>query len=217
MRLFLCAIKMIVHILPLVTKCYRCKIVRLTKIKQHLLNTLEQEALAALSQEYNNLQHYLQTREDRGLYSANKQQADRFYKRIKKRQYPISIRNDLLKIEKNPDTVSEYWARIPVKTVRGGVWVGIKPYESLPMNAKVCESRLYKQCDNWFLHLVVEQDAPEKSEYRNVIGIDMGIKHIATSVELASGKTIFYGKQLNRVRGHYFWLRKTLGKAKQRQ
>jgi putative transposase len=82
------------------------------------------------------------------------------------------------------------------------------------MNAKICESRLYKQGSNWFLYLVVEQDVPEKSEYQNVIGIDMGIKHIATSVELASGKTIFYGKQLNRVRGHYFWLRKNLGKAK---
>jgi len=40
----------------------------------------------------------------------------------------------------------------------------------------------------------------------NVIGIDMGIRHIATTVELASVKTRFYGKDLNRFRGHYFWL-----------
>ena len=50
----------------------------------------------ALQQEYDNLQHYLQTKEDLGLYSANKQQANRFYKVIKKgKKYPLSIRNDL--------------------------------------------------------------------------------------------------------------------------
>jgi hypothetical protein len=35
--------------------------------------------------------------------------------------------------------------------------------------------------------------------------------YIATSVELANGLTKFYGKDLNRVRGHYFWLRRKLG------
>ena len=50
----------------------------------------------ALSREYDNLQHYLQAGEDRGLlYSAIKQQADRFYKKVKRdRKYPLSIRND---------------------------------------------------------------------------------------------------------------------------
>jgi len=42
----------------------------------------------------------------------------------------------------------------------------------------------------------------------------MGIKHIATSVELATGKTVFYGKDLNHVRGWYFWLRRQLGLKK---
>ena len=43
--------------------------IRLTNTKQ-----------VTLQQEYDNLQHYLQTREGRGLYSVNKQQADRYYK-----------------------------------------------------------------------------------------------------------------------------------------
>jgi putative transposase len=38
----------------------------------------------------------------------------------------------------------------------------------------------------------------------------MGIKHIA-SVELATNMTIFYGIDLNYVRGWYFWLRRQLG------
>ena len=37
------------------------------------------------------------------------------------------------------------------------------------------------------------------------------LRHIATSVELANGLTKFYGNDLNRVRGHYFWLRRKLG------
>jgi len=69
-------------------KCYHCKVI------EDLTNT----KLVTLQQEYDNLQHYLQTKEDLGLYSANKQQANRFYKVIKKgKKYPLSMRNDLIK------------------------------------------------------------------------------------------------------------------------
>ena len=47
-----------VKIMPLVKKCYHCKVIDLTNTKQ-----------MALEQEYDN---YLQTKEDLGLYSANK-------------------------------------------------------------------------------------------------------------------------------------------------
>ena len=73
---------------------------------------------------------------------------------------------------------------------------------------------MYKRDNRWYLDVVVQRDIPEKTEYQNVIAIDMGIRHIATSVELASGKTVFYGKDLNHVRGWYFWLRRQLGLKK---
>jgi len=57
----------------------------------------------------------------------------------------------------------------------------------------------------------VEKEVSEKTEYQNVIGIDIGIRHIATSIELATSKTVFYGNRLNHVRGCYFWLRRKLG------
>lgn len=53
--------------MPLVKKCYHCKVI------EDLTNT----KLAALEQEYGNLQHYLQTRENRGLYSANNECDDK--------------------------------------------------------------------------------------------------------------------------------------------
>jgi len=171
---------------------------------------------SALQQEYDSLQHYIQTREDLGVYSANKQQADRFYKHIKKgTKYPLSIRNDLIKLEHDPSKIAEYWVRVPVKAVKGGLWIGlIKPYEPIPKDVKICECKLYKRDNTWFLDVVVKKDVPEKTEYQNVIAIDMGIKHIATSVELATDKTVFYGKDLNHVRAWYFWLRRKLGKKK---
>ena len=191
-------------IMIMVAKCYHCKIIGLTNIKQ-----------IALTQEFENLQHYLQTREDKGLHSANKQQADRFYKVIKKhKKYPLSIRNDLLKIEKNPNTVAEYWCRIPLKAVRGGIWIGVKTYEPIPVDAKICESKICRHDKHWFLDLVVKKEIPEKTEYQNVIGIDMGIKHISCSVDMAMNKTRFFGRNLNRIRGHYFWLRRKLGMKK---
>ncbi len=50
------------------------------------------------------------------FYSANRQQAKRFYRKIKPgKEYPLSIRKDLLKVERRDTKITEYWARIPVK------------------------------------------------------------------------------------------------------
>src|SRR5215469_10279335 len=75
--------------MSLVKKTYHCKVIRLTNAKQ-----------VALQRVYDNLQ-------DRGLYSANKQQADRYYKIIKKTtKYPLSIRNDLIRLEHDPSSIA---------------------------------------------------------------------------------------------------------------
>src|SRR5215469_10322412 len=118
--------------MPLVKKTYHCKVIRLTNTKQ-----------VALQQEYDNLQHYLQTREDRGVYSANRQQADRFYKVIKRTtKYPLSIRNDLIRLEHDPSSIAEYWVRVLLKLVKGGLWITlIKLFELIPS----CECKLYKR------------------------------------------------------------------------
>ncbi|KPV62953.1 MAG: hypothetical protein AOA65_1537 [Candidatus Bathyarchaeota archaeon BA1] len=81
-------------------KTIKAKIVHLTKVKQRLLE-----------EECGNLQHFLHG-ENAELYSANKQQAKRFYKKIKpSREYPLSIRKDLIKIERQTTKIAEYWAR----------------------------------------------------------------------------------------------------------
>lgn len=94
----------------------KAKIVHLTKIKQRLLE-----------EEYENLQRFLRGEEAK-LYSANEQQAKRFYKEIKpNKEYPLSIRKDLLKMEKRDTKIAGYWARIPVKGRGGGMWSPLNP------------------------------------------------------------------------------------------
>jgi len=132
-----------------VKKTIKAKVVFLTKIKRQLLE-----------QEYENLQRFLRGEKDAPLYSANKQQALRFYKHVKPdREYPLSIRKDLLKIERRDTKIAEYWARIPVKGRRGGVWVAIKPH-CLEPDMETCESKLFKRkaLSNLFssIHILVK-------------------------------------------------------------
>ena len=117
----------------------------------------------------------LRAREDRGLYSPNKQQADRYYKIIKKTtKYPLSIRNDLIRLEHDPSSIEEYRLRVPVKAVKGGLWIGlIKPYEPIPKDSKICECKLYKRDNRWYLDVIDRErvtglylDVIEKKEGR---------------------------------------------------
>ncbi|MFX0162897.1 MAG: hypothetical protein ACFE68_06190 [Candidatus Hodarchaeota archaeon] len=117
-----------------VKKTIKTKIMHLTKVKQRLLE-----------EEYGNLQRFLHG-ESVKLYSANKQQAKRFYKKIKpNKEYPLSIRKDLLKVERRNTKIAEYWARIPVKGRRGGAWVAIRPHCPIESDMEICESKLFKR------------------------------------------------------------------------
>lgn len=196
---------MIIPIGKLVKFVYRCGIVGLTGIKQEALDT-----------EYDNLQTFLQTGEDGGLYSANKQQALRFYGKKEQKQYPISVRNDLLRLDTDRENKEyKYWARIPLKAIRGGCWIALKPHKPIDYSAKICESKIKRfKNGRYELQIVMEKEIPLRKSYSNIISIDIGAKNIATSVEFATGRTMFYSDAIKRVRGHYFHLRKKLGQKK---
>lgn len=191
-----------------VKKTIKCGIVFLTKHKQDLLN-----------QEYNNFQHFLQTGEDLGVYSAHKQQAKRFYKVIKEdKEYPISIRNDLLKIEKRDTKITKYWARIPVKGKYGGIWVAIKPHEDFPDEYKICESKLYRRNGRFYLNVTIEKEVNVELPKENiaVISIDIGEANpIAYTVQFGRElKVGFKGSNVRAIRMHYNNVRKQIGKKK---
>ncbi|MEX2719905.1 MAG: hypothetical protein Q6362_000610 [Candidatus Wukongarchaeota archaeon] len=118
----------------------------LTKVKQQLLE-----------EEYNNLQRFLHG-ETVELYSTNKQQAKRFYKKIKpNKEYPISISKDLLKVELRDTKIAEYWAKIPVKGRRDGVWVAVKPHCPIESDMETGESKLFKRNGEFYIHITVQK------------------------------------------------------------
>jgi len=204
-----------------VTKTIKCGIIGLTRIKEKLL-----------SEEYENLQRFLKGDRDVKLYSANKQQALRYYKRIKQnKEYPLSIRKDLIRVEKRDTKIAKYWVRIPVAGRRGGIWVAIKPHQEIPEDVSFGESKLYRKNGRWYLNLVIEREVEVKKvndeeikgyqfeEIRRpvVIAIDIGDKNPITSVELwgSEKKNVqFLGKEIRGIRTKYYWIRKSIGRRK---
>ncbi|MFQ5819161.1 MAG: RNA-guided endonuclease InsQ/TnpB family protein [Candidatus Heimdallarchaeota archaeon] len=207
-----------IHIRPLkaqapylVRKTIRCGIVHLTKIKREILN-----------QEFDNLQHFLQTGNDLGVHSANKQQAKWFYKTIKSnKEYPVSIRKDLLRIVQRNTKLAKFWGRIPVKGRRGGVWVAIKPHCEFPVEYEVCESKLLRTKSRFFLHLTIKKKVqpililnPSKLA---VIACDIGEANPIASVawwDKEVQEVKFHATEVWAIRAHYAHLRKQIGKKK---
>lgn len=187
-----------------VKKTIKAKIIALTNIKRKILDA-----------EYDNLQHFLQTGEDKGVYSANKQQALRYYKKIKPdREYPISIRKDLVDVQEG--NAFNYFVRIPVKRRRGGLKLPIKTYTNLDGN--ICESKLTKRGNDYFIHLTIEKDVwVDVPANPIILAVDLGEKTVATSVKYSDGTIMnprFHGKDIRGIRRHYNWLRKRLGNKK---
>ena len=187
-----------------VQKVVKAKVVGLTNVKHQILD-----------HEYEGLQRFLKGDPSVELYSANKQQAQRFYKRVKpEREYPLSIRKDLIRVERRDTKITRYWVRIPVKLRLGGVWVAVKPHCEITYDLEICESKLLRRNGEYFLHLTVKREVELKTSYSSVLAIDMGIRHMACSVDTQSGETQFYGRELRKTRGHYFHLRRKLGQKK---
>ncbi len=98
-----------------VKKTVRGGVVDLTDVKESLLD-----------REFENLQKFLRVDEDVELYSANRQQAERYYRKIKEgREYPISIRKDLIDVRECGSDVCDYFVKIPVAGRYGGVKVPV--------------------------------------------------------------------------------------------
>lgn len=187
------------------TKVIKAKIVHLTKIKEKLL-----------SEEYENLQKFLQGNNSVKLYSANKQQAKRYYKKIKpNKEYPLSIRKDLIKVEKRDTKIAKYWVRIPVAGRKGGIWVAIKPHEDILPEYEIGESKVFRRNGEWYIHITVSKEVKIKESYSHALAVDIGERVMACVCGTWNSlKPIFYGKEIRGIRRHYTWLRRRLQEKK---
>ncbi len=201
-----------------VRKTIKCKLIKPTELK-----------LKHLNKENNNLQELLQLEKfgldflpiynslKKKIYSANIQQALRFYKKIKlDKEYPISFRKDLLEVRKTDNKLSEYWVKIPTKQRKGGLNLAIKSQPFLFEDYEICESKLFKKKNNWFLNLTVQKEVELNNTYDSVLGLDLGQKYMGVSVMQPSALMTpkFYGKEVRGIRRKYDYIRKQLGKKK---
>lgn len=115
------------------------------------------------------------------------------------RDYSLNTKNDTF-------SVNTLNGRIKVKFYKGG-------YENyFSSNCKFGTAKLVFKHDKYFLHIPVtyEIDKLAMSDVSNVVGVDRGIRFIATTYD-SNGKTLFYdGNDIKQKRGHYKALRKQL-------
>ena len=187
-----------------VKRTVKAKILELRKGKEELLK-----------REYENFQRYLRGDKSVPLYSATRQQADRLLRRLKgelkpNKEYPLILRRDVYRADTK---LTPYWLKIPVYGVRGGINVPIKAHEPITDGMVCREAKVMRKGDEWFVYITVEKEVEGRSP-KSVLAVDLGIRWIATTVNSNNPKPKFYGKGLRKVKGHYFWLRRTLALKK---
>jgi putative transposase len=184
-------------------KTIKAKILELRKGKEELLK-----------QEYENFQRYLHGNKSVPLYSATRQQAERLLKRIGKpkeeKEYPLILRRDVYRAETK---LTQYWLKIPIYGVKGGINVPIKAHEPITEDMVCREAKIVRRNGEWFVYITVEKEVQERNP-KSVLAVDLGIRWIATTVNSNNPKPKFYGKELRRIKGHYFYLRRSLALKK---
>jgi IS605 OrfB family transposase len=81
-------------------------------------------------------------------------------------------------------------------------------------NYKICESKLYRKKNDWFVNITVQKDVELLKTYDSILAIDIGEKVMATMVSSANMRPTFYGREIRGIRRHYSYLRKQLGRKK---
>jgi len=129
-------------------------------------------------------------------------------------EQPLYLRNDVSRLEKQPTKEFKYWLKIPTKQ-RKQFWVALQFAESkeeLLDKHKICDSKITKRKNGWFAHITIEKEVILRTDYTDILGIDLGSRRTASVIRLSDGIPKYYGKEIRQIRGHYFYLRKQLNR-----
>ena len=185
-------------------------------VKAKVINPTNRKA-ELLEREYRSFQDALEGK-DASLYSATKQQAERFLKKIKMpkhRHYPLILRRDVIKLEKQDTNVAPYWFKFPCFGIRGGIWLALKPHCDIPDDCSIREAKLIKRKLAWFIHLTIERSVDEPTVLPSrLLAVDLGERYLAVVCGDNGIQPQFMGKEVRGIRRHYAWLRKRLGERK---
>ncbi len=149
------------------------------------------------------------------VYSLTKTQAIRNCSKTRREQ-PLTIHNQSVKIEVNNNKLSSLWVRIPVHGVWGGIWLPVKTSKDKIELIKECKTtsiRIKKKKNDYFISITIQKEIKPLS-CSNILAIDLGEKTIATVCGTAHKKPLFLGKNVRGTRRHYAHLRKQLGNKK---
>lgn len=189
--------------MPVATKTVKAKIVKPTRKKWNLLN-----------REYKNFQLFLHG-QDVPLYSATRQNAERLLDDIgepkRGKEYPVILRRDTIKLEKRDTQLTDYWFKVPVADEYGGIWCPIKSHTKIKPEWSIRETKLLKQENDFVLHICIQKEVEMRKEYAGVLGLDLGINHLVTTVKLPTRETRFFGENAKKIRRHFLHLRKEAG------
>ncbi len=166
--------------------------------------------LESLKDEYNKVQQYIKGKEV-DIYSATTQAIDKYmdWEHLKDKEYPWYLRNDKFSVEKAKNTKKfDYWAKIPVKDVYGGIWVPIKPHEEIKEEYNIKDSKVVRREYGFELHLSVSKEVGSVKNYDGVIGVDLGLSKFAVSVSLPDRQTQCHGTHIGNIQAKYYFLRK---------
>lgn len=160
-----------------------------------------------LRREYDNWQRYL--RGDRTVppYSAIRRRADRLLRGLGDRfnsskEYPLILKRDVYRADTK---LTHYWLKIPIYGARGGINVPLRTHEPITDDVVCREAKIVRRGE-WFI--TVEKGVEERNP-KSVLAVDLGIRWVATIVNSNNPKSKFYGRELRKVKGHYFWLMRT--------
>jgi putative transposase len=109
--------------------------------------------------------------------------------------------------------LTSYWLKIPIYGVKGGINVPIKTHEPITDDMVCREAKIVRRKGEWFVYITVEKEVQERNP-KSVLAVDLGIRWTATTIISNNPKPKFYGKELRRVKGHYFYLRRSLALKK---
>jgi transposase len=122
------------------------------------------------------------------------------------KEYPMILRRDVYRADTK---LTPYWLKIPIFGVKGGINVPIKTHEPITEDMVCKEAKIIRREGGWFVYITVEKEVEEQNP-KSVLAVDLGIRWIATTVNSNNPKPKFYGEELRRIKGHYFYLRRSL-------
>lgn len=189
-----------------VSKTVQAGVVNLTNQKRRELET-----------EYQNLQKYLQGQNDVEVYSANKQQAERFYDTIKEdNEYPISVRKDLVNVQECKSDIADYFVKVPTAQRYGGLNLPVKTHTEIEDDWEIGESKVIRRDGSFYIHISVSYEVEPVSDLDGVYGIDLGLRNPVVGVALVGGEgscpkveaVDFYAQRIQKIQSRYAYLRR---------